>query len=149
MEWISSHKVHDLKHLLEDHAMMEEGMAILRERKKLTLLQGTLYHCHTLARKLEEPLQFVVPTAHRVVAINGCHRDTGHQGEQQTLSLLQDQFWWSDMVMQMQKVISGCERCIQHEGARVKAPLQAILVTSLLELLYVDFTGIKMTMELD
>ena len=43
------------------------------------------------------------------------------------------------MAMQMQKVISGCERCIQHEGAQVKAPLQAIL----------DFTGIEMTMELD
>ena len=36
MEWISSHKVQDLKHLQEDHTMMEEGMAILRERKKVT-----------------------------------------------------------------------------------------------------------------
>ena len=51
--------------------------------------------------------------------------------------------------MQMQKVISSCERCIQHEGAQVKAPLQAILVTSPLELLHVDFTGIEMTIELD
>ena len=37
MEWISSHKVQDLKHILGDHAMMEEDMAILRERKKVTL----------------------------------------------------------------------------------------------------------------
>ena len=92
---------------------------------------------------------FVVPMAHRVVAMNGCHRDMGHQGQQQTLSLLQDWFWWPGMVMQMQKVISGCERCIQHKGTWVKAPLQAILVTSPLELLHVDFTGIEMTMELD
>ena len=70
MEWISSHKVQDLKHLLGDHAMMEEGMAILRERKKFTLNQGALYHCHTLARELEEALQFVVPMTHRVVAMN-------------------------------------------------------------------------------
>ena len=34
-EWISSHKVQDLKHLLGDHTMMEEGMAILREKKNL------------------------------------------------------------------------------------------------------------------
>ena len=53
------------------------------------------------------------------------------------------------MVLQMQKVISGCERCIQHEGAQVKAPSQTILVTSPLDLLHVDFTGIEMTMELD
>ena len=39
------------------------------------------------------------------------------------------------LVMQMQKVISSCERCIQHEGALVKAQLQAILVISPLELI--------------
>ena len=47
------------------------------------------------------------------------------------------------MVMQMQKAISGCERCIQHEGARVKAPLQAILVISPLELLHVDSLALR------
>ena len=76
---------------------------------------------------LEEALQFVVPMAHRVVAMNRCHRDAGHQGQWQTLSLLQDQIWWPGMVMLMQKAISSCERCIQHEGVQVKAPLQAIL----------------------
>ena len=62
-------------------------------------------------------MQFVVPVAHRVVAMNRCHKDVGHQGQRQTVSLLQDQFWWPGMAMQMQKAISGCERCIQHEGA--------------------------------
>ena len=94
-------------------------------------------------------MQFVVLMAHRVVVINRCHRDMGHQGQWQTLSLLQDQFWWPGMAMQMQKAISSCERCIQHKGAQVEAPLHAILVSSPLELLHVDFTGIKMTMELD
>ena len=51
--------------------------------------------------------------------------------------------------MQMQKVISVCEGCIQHEDARVRALLQAILVTSPLELHHVDFTGIETMMELD
>ena len=32
------------------------------------------------------------------------------------------QFWWPGMVMKMQKVISGCESCIQNEGAQLKAP---------------------------
>ena len=68
-------------------------------------------------------MQFIVPMVHRVVAMNGCHRDMGHQGQWQTLSLLQDQFWWPGMAMQMQKVISSCGRCIQHEGAKAKAPL--------------------------
>ena len=98
MEWISSNKVQDLIHLLGDYTTMEEGMSILRESKKFMVHQGALYHCHTLARELEEALQFVVPTAHKVVAMNGCHRYVGHQGQWQMLSLLQDKFgglaWW-------------------------------------------------------
>ena len=81
MEWISSHKVQYLKHLLGDHDAMEEGMTILREWKKFTLHQGALYHCHTPARELEEAIQFVVPMAPRVAAMNVCHRDAGHQGK--------------------------------------------------------------------
>ena len=149
MKWISSHKIQDLKHLLGDHAMKEEAITNLRERKKFMLHQGALYHHLTPARELEEALQFVVPTAHRVAAINGYHMDTGHQGLWQMLSLLQDLFWWPGMAMQMQKVISNCERCIQHDSTRVKAPVQPILVTSTLELFHVDFTGIVMTVELD
>ena len=128
MEWISSHKVQDLTHLLGDHIVTEEGMAILREKKKFILHQGVFYHHHTLAGELEEALWFVVPMAHRVVAMNGCHRDAEHQGLWQTLSLLQDGFCWPGMAMQIQKVISSCERCIQYEGTWVKSPLQAILV---------------------
>ena len=61
MEWVSSNKVQDARHLLGGHTMMEEGMVILRERKKFTLHQSALYHHHTLAGELEEALQFVVP----------------------------------------------------------------------------------------
>ena len=56
----------------------EWGMAILQEQKYLMLYQRALYHCHTLVGDLEEVFQFVVPTAHWVAAINGCHWDAGH-----------------------------------------------------------------------
>ena len=73
IKWISEWNVQDLKHLLGDTMNAEEGKAVLQERKKLTLYQGALYHCHTLAGELEEVLQFVVPMAHQVAAMNGCH----------------------------------------------------------------------------
>ena len=63
MEWISIHKLQDMKHLLGDHTTTEEGMAILREWKKFTLHQGSFYHCHTPARELEEAMWFKVPVA--------------------------------------------------------------------------------------
>ena len=75
----------------------------------MTLYQGAIYHHHTPAGELEEVLWFVVPMGHQVSAMNGCHQDAGHQGQQQTLYLLQDQFWQASKVMQMQKAISNCE----------------------------------------
>ena len=82
IEWISNQKVQDLKHIFGDDMNTEEKMAILQEWKKLMLYQGALYHCHTLARELEEFLQFVLPMAHQVAAMNECHQDVGHQGQQ-------------------------------------------------------------------
>ena len=81
--------------------------------------------------------------------MNRCHRDAGHQGQQQMLHLLQDSFWWPSMATQMQKVISNCEQCIQHKGTCARTPLQPIIATAPLELLHIDFTSIEMTMELD
>ena len=51
------------------------------------LYQGALCH-HTPMGELEEVLLFVVPMAHHVTAMNGCHHDAGHQGHQQKLCLL-------------------------------------------------------------
>ena len=148
MEWIST-KVQDLKHLLGDHATMEEGIAILRNGRNSCSTKVPCITANTLAIELEEAMQFIVPMAHREVAMNECHRDTVHQGQQWTLSLLQDQFWWPRMAKWMQRAISSTERCIQHEGAWAKASLQTILITSPLELFHVDFNDIETTMELD
>ena len=101
-------------------------------RKIWCSTKRALYHHHTLAGKLKEVLWFVVPMAHWVAAMNGCHQDAGHQGQQQTLYLLQDWFWWPSMATQMQKPISNCEQFIQHEGTWAKAPIQPIIATAAL-----------------
>ena len=46
------------------------------------------------------------------------------------------------MAMQMQKVISNCEQCIQHEGAQARVTVQPIVATA-------TATSIEITMELD
>ena len=51
------------------------------------------------------------------------------------------------MAVQMQKAISGCEQCIQHEGTHAKVPMQPIIVTAPFKLLHMDFTSIEMTKE--
>ena len=82
IKWVSNQKVHDLKHLMGKDADTEDRKPILIECKKLVLYQGALYHHHMSAGKLEKVLQFVVPKAHWVAAMNGW-----------TLCLLHDQFW--------------------------------------------------------
>ena len=149
IEWISGWKVQDLKHLLGDDANTEEGKTILWEQKKLMLYQWALYHCHTPADELEEVLQFIVLKTHWVAAMNRYHCNAGHQGQQWTLYLLHDQFWWPRMTTEMQKAISSCKQCIQHEGIHAKAPMWPIIVIASLELLHIDFTSIETTMELD
>ena len=116
INWISNWKVQNLKYVLGDDANTEEGVAILWEWKKLMLYQGAFYHHHTLAGKLGEVMRFIVSTAHREAAMNRCHWDAGHQGQQQMLYLLHDLFWWPSMAIQIQGVISNCEWYIQHEG---------------------------------
>ena len=99
IEWISNQNVQDLKHLLEDEARTEEGKTILQEWEKLMLYQRALYYCHTPSGEMEEVLWFIVPMAHQVAAMNGCHWEAGHQGQQQTLCFLHDWVWWPGMAL--------------------------------------------------
>ena len=94
-------------------------------------------------------LLFVVPKMHWTATLNGYHRDTGHQGHNCTLSLLQEHFWWPGMAKQMRQVIKACRHCLQYEGGSPKASLCPIVATASLDLLHVDFTSIETMMELN
>ena len=94
-------------------------------------------------------LLFVVPKAHCITTLNGCHRDSGHQGHNHTFSLLWEHFWWPDMANQMQQSIEPCMYWLQHEGILPKVPLHPGVATTLMDLLYVDFTSIETTLELN
>ena len=91
---------------------------------------------------------FVVPQAHRTAAMDGCHRDSGHQGRDRTLSLLRERFWWPGMRKQILEKIKSCTRCQAHHAKLQKAELRPIVVTAPLELVHVDFTSAENTMDL-
>ena len=94
-------------------------------------------------------LTFVVPTAHRGTALNGVHRDAGHQGQERTIALAQEHFWWSRMVNDCHTLVCKCQCCKIFDGTLVTAPLCPIQAYSPLELVHVDFTSIETTMELN
>ena len=96
--------------------------------------------------KSEDLLLFLVLKAHRIAALNRCHRDAGHQGHDCSMSLLWECFWWPGMTNQMWQSINTCTHCLQHEGGLTKVPLHPIVATAPLDLLHVDFTSIETTL---
>ena len=93
LDWQKAQKKTDLKALLAEHASSKEGQMILWNQQNFVIHQGALY-LHSIPKgETKDLLLFVVPKAHHVTTLNGCHRDAGHQGHEHTLSLLGECFW--------------------------------------------------------
>ena len=113
LQWLESKKKTDLRTLLREHVSSEEGQLIWRNHQNFTTLRGTLYLHSTPKGENEDLLLFMVPKTHWTATLNGCHSDTGHQGRDHTLSLLQEFFWWPGIARQMRQVIKACRCCLQ------------------------------------
>ena len=87
-----------LKECLGAEAKTEQGKMFLRICNSLILNKGLVYVNTTPKGETEGVLAFVVPVALRHMVLNGVHRDARHQGQQQTLALAQERFWWPMMV---------------------------------------------------
>ena len=108
-----------------------------------------MYVNTTLKGETEGVLAFIVPVAQSHMALNGVHRDASHQGQQQSLALTQERFWWPMMAEDCQAIVRGCPHSQVSEGEVPRAPLCPIRVYALLELVHLDYTSIESTMELN
>ena len=87
-----------LKRYLSVNVDTEEGTALFHACNSLVLSKGLLYVSTTPKGEAEGNLAFVVPTGQCHATLNGVHHNVGHQGQQRTLALTQEQFWWPMMV---------------------------------------------------
>ena len=134
--------------LLEQHMEGEECM-LFRVPNSLILNKDLLYLNVTPKGEAEGVVTFVVPTDQCCVALNGVHRDAGHQGQARTLALTQERFWWLTLVKDCKAMIRGCQHCCAFEGAIPKSALCPIRAYTPLELMHMDFMSIEMDMELN
>ena len=88
---------------------------------------------------------FIVPVNRRQVAIDMCHQNAGHQGQDQTLSLMKGRFWWPGMAMALCLAIQNCGRCKQFEAKCQLPEMESIVCTQPLELVHVDYVGMEVT----
>ena len=73
-----------LRKYLGDNAETEEGHALIHVHNSLVLSKGLLYVSTTPKGEAKGILAFLVLTGQCLVALNGVHCDTGHQGQQWT-----------------------------------------------------------------
>ena len=137
-----------LRELLGQH-MEGKGHMLFRVRNSLILNKDLLYLNMTPKGEAEGMVAFVVPTDQRCVALNGIHRDAGHQGQARTLALTQERFWSLTLVKYCKAMIRGCQHCRAFKGAIPKALLCPIRAYMPLKLMHMDFTSIEMDMELN
>ena len=86
-----------LKECLGAEAKTEQGKMFFHIRNSLILNKGLMYINMTPKGETEGVLAFIVPAAQCRMVLNGVHQDAGHQGQQRTLALTQERFWWPMM----------------------------------------------------
>ena len=146
---VPSPKRDTLLHELLGWHLEGEGRMFFRVRNSLILDKDLLYLNVTPKGEAEGMAAFVVPMGQCCVALNGIHRDAGHQGQARTLALAQERFWWLTLVEDCKAMIRGCQHCCAFEGAIPKALLCPIRAYAPLELMHMDFTSIETDMELN
>ena len=128
---------------------MEQGKMFFHIHNSLILKKGLVYVNTSPKNKTEGVLAFIVPMGQCCLVLNGVHHDVSHQGQQQTLALTQERFWWPMMAEYCCAIVRGCLRCQVFEGEVPRAPLCLIRVYAPLELVHLDYTSIESTMELN
>ena len=100
-----------LKEFLGVEAETEQGKMFFCTCNSLILNKGLMYVSTTLKGETEGVLTFVVPVGQCQIALNGVQHGAGHQGQQRTLALTQERFWWSMMAEDCCTIVRGCPCC--------------------------------------
>ena len=121
--------------------MPSEMKALIRNRAQLTLKHGVLYKNKKVNARTKQLL--IIPQSHRQRAIEGCHDQVGHLGQDRVLDLLRDRFYWPGMYADVVAYINSCARCLRRKSQQDKAPLVNIETSQPLELIHVDYLKIE------
>ena len=88
-----------------------EGKMFFHMHNSLVLNKGLMYVSTTPKGEMEGVLTFVVPVGQHCMALNNVHHDASYQGQQRTLALSQERFWWPMMAEDCHAIVRGCQHC--------------------------------------
>ena len=118
-----------------------ELKALIRNKKQLILKHGVLYKKSKVDARTKHLL--VVPQSYRQRAMEGCHDQVGHLGQDRVLDLLRDRFYWPGMHVDVVSYINSCPRCLGRKSQPDKAPLLNIETRQPPELIHLDYLKIE------
>ena len=134
-----------LSEYLTGHVSDADRLAYSHHQKNYVMKRNLLYVRTAAPGTQDQILALVVPANKRQAALDGCHREAGHQGRDRTLSLLRECLWWPGMAVQAVLCVKNCTRCRRFE-AREKLPkMVTIGATEPLDLVHIDFVGMETT----
>ena len=121
--------------------MPSELKVLIRNRTQLILKHGVLYRKARVNARTKHLL--VIPQSYRQRAMEGCHDQVGHLGQDRVLDLLRDRFYWLGMHADVLTYINSCPRCLIRKSQQDKAPLLNIETSQTLELIHLDYLKIE------
>ena len=117
--------------------------AITLKVHHLVLRQGVLYKKTQVNARTKHLL--VVPQAYRQRAIEGCHDQVGHLGQDRVSDLLRDRFYWPGMHVDVVSYINSFPTCLHRKSQPDKAPRLNIEASQPLELFHLDYLKIELS----
>ncbi len=121
----------------------KEVSLMLRERPRLSLLDGVLYRMVS-DQYGQKYGQLVVPHSFRDRALEGVHDEIGHMGYERTLELARGRFYWPKMAEYVERKCRTCERCIKRKSRTQRAAeLVNIKAYAPLELVCIDYLSLE------
>ena len=84
--------------------------------------------------------QLILPSEHKQKAIEGCHEQTGHLGNDRMLEVLRDRFYWPGMQDDVISHIDSCLRCLRRKDI---SPLINNKTKQAVESVHLDYLEIE------
>ncbi len=121
--------------------MKGEELTMKKQFKHLKIKRGILFRCTEENEKQME--QLVIPRCYRPEILKGLHNDMGHPGQERTMRLARERYYWPGIGTDVADWISNCDRCRRRKATIDKAPLVNISTYYPLELVCMDYLSLE------
>ena len=99
--------------------MLGETLRALRQWGKLTT--WLLYRVSKNPVTKMNTFRFVAPEALTCLVLKGVHEEAGHQGQQPTLWLARQRFYWDTLEKDVRDCAHRCKRCFVSKAPKPEA----------------------------